>query len=42
MGGEMTGRKPVTRHLFWGTILVLVGYMVTTFGLLTVVGTAPS
>ncbi|GAC1344717.1 MAG: glutamate/gamma-aminobutyrate family transporter YjeM [Ktedonobacteraceae bacterium] len=42
MGGEMTGRKPVTRHLFWGTILVLVGYFVTTFGLLAVVGTAPS
>ena len=42
MGGEMTGRKTVTRHLFWGTILVLVGYLVTTFGLLVVVGTAPS
>ncbi len=42
MGGEMTGRKTVTRHLFWGTILVLVGYLVTTFGLLAVVGTAPS
>ncbi len=42
MGGEMTGRRPVTRHLFWGTILVLVGYFVTTFGLLAVVGTAPS
>jgi glutamate:GABA antiporter len=42
MGGEMTGRRPVTRHLFWGTILVLVGYFVTTFGLLAVVGTAPT
>ncbi len=42
MGGEMAGRKPVTRHLFWGTVLVLVGYFVTTFGLLVVVGTAPS
>ncbi|HWZ19439.1 MAG TPA: APC family permease [Ktedonobacteraceae bacterium] len=42
MGGEMTGRKIVTRHLFWGTILVLVGYLVTTFGLLVVVGTTPS
>jgi amino acid transporter len=41
MGGEMTGRKPVTRHLFWGTILVLVGYFVTTFGLLIVVGATP-
>ncbi len=42
MGGEMTGRKPVTRHLLWGTVLVLVGYFVTTFGLLAVVGTKPS
>ena len=42
MGGEMTGRRPVTRHLFWGTILVIVGYFITTFGLLVVVGTAPS
>ena len=42
MGGEMTGRKPVTRHLFWGTILVLVGYFVTSFGLLIVVGATPS
>jgi amino acid transporter len=42
MGGEMTGRKPVTRHLLWGTVLVLVGYFVTTFGLLAVVGTGPS
>lgn len=42
MGAEMTGRRPVTRHLFWGTILVIVGYFITTFGLLVVVGTAPS
>jgi glutamate:GABA antiporter len=42
MGGEMTGRKPVTRHLFWGTVLVLVGYFVTSFGLLAVVGATPS
>ncbi len=42
MGGEMTGRNPITRHLFWGTILVLVGYFVTSFGLLVVVGATPS
>jgi glutamate:GABA antiporter len=42
MGGEMTGRKPVTRHLLWGTILVLVGYFVTSYGLLIVVGATPS
>jgi hypothetical protein len=38
----MTGRKPVTRHLLWGAILVLVGYFVTSFGLLIVVGATPS
>ena len=42
MGGEMTGRNPVTRHLFWGTILVLVGYFVTSFGLLVVNPHVPS
>ncbi len=42
MGGEMTGRNPVTRHLFWGTILVLVGYFVTSFGLLVVNPNVPS
>jgi amino acid transporter len=42
MGGEMTGRNPVTRHLLWGTVLVLVGYFVTSFGLLIVVGANPS
>src|SRR5207245_2735746 len=42
MGGEMTGRNPITRHLFWGTILVLVGYFVTSFGLLVVVGATPA
>jgi len=36
MGGEMTGRRPVTRHLLWGAVLVLVGYFVTSFGLLVV------
>jgi len=42
MGGEMTGRKVITRHLLWGTILVLVGYFITTFGVLAVVGTSAS
>jgi glutamate:GABA antiporter len=42
MGGEMTGRRPVTRHLFWGTILVLVGYFVTSFGLLVVNANVPN
>lgn len=39
MGGEMTGRKVVTRHLLWGALLVLIGYFVTTFGVLVVLGT---
>ena len=42
MGGEMVGRRVITRHLFWGTLLVLIGYFVTTFGVLVVLGTAPS
>ncbi len=42
MGGEMTGRKPVTRHLLWGTVLVLVGYFVTSFGLLVVMPNVPN
>jgi len=42
MGGEMTGRNPVTRHLLWGALLVLVGYFVTSFGLLVVNPTIPN
>ena len=42
MGGEMTGRNPVTRHLLWGTVLVLVGYFVTSFGLLVVNPNVPN
>jgi glutamate:GABA antiporter len=42
MGGEMTGRNPVTRHLLWGTVLVLVGYFVTSFGLLVVNANVPN
>ena len=39
MGGEMTGPRVVTRHLLWGAILVIVGYFVTSFGVLVVTGT---
>ncbi len=42
MGGEITKQRVVTRHVFWGTLLVLVGYLVTTFGMLVVQGTAQS
>jgi amino acid transporter len=39
MAGEMTSHKVVTRHLLWGALLVLVGYFVTSFGVLIVTGT---
>lgn len=42
LGGEMTSKRVVTRHLLWGAILVLVGYFVASFGVLVVLGTAPS
>lgn len=42
MGGEITQPKVVTRHILWGTVLVFVGYFVTTFGVLVVQGTAQS
>lgn len=46
MGGEMAGsdknegqgRRVVKRHLFWGTLLVLIGYFIATFALLIVQG----
>ncbi len=38
MGGEITDRKAVTRHLFWGGALVLVSYLIVTFALLVVLG----
>lgn len=41
MGGEIKPngeRRIVTRHIFWGTILVLVGYFITTTALLVVQG----
>ena len=46
MGGEIRERagtpkrKVITRHLLWGTILVLVGYFLCTFALLVVRGPA--
>ena len=38
MGGEVSGRKVITRHLLWGTLLVFVGYFIATFSLLIVEG----
>ena len=38
LGGEITSNRVVTRHLMWGTILVLFGYFITTFGVLVVLG----
>ena len=38
MGGEIVERKVITRHLLWGTLLVLIGYFVTTFSVLVVQG----
>ncbi len=35
-------RRIVMRHLFWGTALVFVGYLIDTFGVLTVQGQAAS
>jgi amino acid transporter len=41
MGGEATGgRKMITQHLGWGALLVVIGYLVTTFSLLVVRGPA--
>ena len=35
---EQKRRGIVMRHLFWGTALVLIGYLIDTFGVLTVQG----
>ncbi len=40
MAGEITQHKVITRHLLWGTLLVLAGYFVCTFALLVVRGPA--
>lgn len=42
MGGEITERRVVTRHLFWGTIMVLAGYFISTLALLLIQGTNAS
>lgn len=42
MGGEIVRRRVITRHLFWGTLLVLLGYFVATFSVLVVRGTSVS
>jgi len=38
MGGEIVGRKVITRHLLWGTLIVLIGYLMSTFSVLVVQG----
>ncbi|MBE3558527.1 MAG: APC family permease [Ktedonobacteraceae bacterium] len=38
MGGEISEHRVVTRHLFWGTLLTLLGYFIATFSLLVVRG----
>ena len=44
MGGELMAsndrarRKIITRHLLWGTLIVLVAYLLSTFGVLIVQG----
>ncbi len=40
MGGEISNHRVVTRHLGRGTLLVVVGYFIATFGVLMVQGTA--
>lgn len=38
MGGEIKKRSVVLEHIFWGTLLTMIGYLVATFTLLTVRG----
>ena len=40
MGGEILGRRVITRHLLWGSFIVIVGYLISTFSLLVVQGQA--
>jgi amino acid transporter len=40
MGGEIRKQNNVTSHIWWGTVLVLFGYFVTTAALLIVQGSA--
>jgi amino acid transporter len=38
LGGEISDRKVVTRHLFRGGVIILVGYLIVTFALLGIEG----
>jgi amino acid transporter len=38
MGGEIVHRKIIVRHLLWGSLLVLVGYLLSTVAVLVVEG----
>jgi len=38
LAGEITGRRVIKRHLFWGGILILVIYLLNTFAVLAVQG----
>ena len=40
LGGEITDRRAIPRHLTWGTILTLGGYLIFTFALLAVQGSS--
>jgi len=40
MGGEVSSRRVVTRHLLWGALFVVVGYLVVTLAILVVRGPA--
>jgi len=37
MGVEVTSERAVTRYLIWGPIVVMVAYLITTFGIMTAV-----
>jgi len=37
MGVEVTSESAVTRYLIWGPIVVMVAYLITTFGIMTAV-----
>ncbi len=38
MAGEIQKRKAITRHLLWGVIIIVVGYLICSFSLLVVEG----
>jgi glutamate:GABA antiporter len=40
MGVEVTSERAVTRYLIWGPIVVMVAYLLTTFGVMTAVPAA--